>query len=143
MLVDCDKTERTGEMNIEGYFSLSNRVIRISSQVSKSKKKKLCNGIKSDDEYMHFILIGQLGKYIDTENSVYGNTSMKELLDFASSIIYEVKNRIVCSNILLECRKPSGKDDTGRIKLHQMYQDLGFQYLQESDGLIQYYFRIK
>lgn len=73
MLVDCDKTERTGEMNIEGYFSLSNRVIRISSQVSKSKKKKLSNGIKSDDEYMHFILIGQLGS-ISTLKTLFTGT---------------------------------------------------------------------
>ena len=83
-------------------------------------------------EDMHFILIGQLGKFIDEENlkSTSEELSGEELLNQAFEIIFQVKERIVCNCVLIEC-----KDD---IKIRKIYENYGFQELQKEDDLVQY-----
>lgn len=132
VLVNENKLEKEKQLFIEGYFSLSNKVIELSSSISKRKKKKLFNGLDKNDEYMHFILIGQLGKYIDEDSSklVSEVISGKELLDQAFEIIFQVKERIVCSCVLIECKDA--------VKIRRIYEDYGFQELQKEDGLVQY-----
>lgn len=131
-------------MSIEGYFTLSNKVLFISDDVSNSRKRKLFNGIKKDDKALHVILIGQLAKFIDEsdENPKYGDTSMEELLDTAFEIIDAVNERIPCRWVLLECRESSDEDTDeekhGRTKLHQKYIEYGFKDLQKNDNLVQY-----
>lgn len=133
-----------GILKIEGYFTLSNKVIELSDCISNSKKKKLFNGLNNNDGYFHAILIGQLAKYVDetTEEPIYGDTSMNELLDSAFEIIDGVIERIPCRCVLLECREASEHDPDdikqNRIRLHQKYMDYGFIPLQKDDDLVQY-----
>ena len=141
LLVDMEAFDKN-VLKIEGYFTLSNKVLSIANDVSKSKRKKLFNGIQNGDTSLHVILIGQLAKYIDETVSphLYGNTSMNELLDMAFEIIESVNNKIPCRCVLLECRDVD-KEDTGkqkRIDLHKKYQECGFVPLQKDGDLIQY-----
>lgn len=133
ILADEEKLEQAKELFVDGYFTLSNKVIRLSDSVSGTKKRKLFSGLKKKDDYLHFILIGQLGKYVDEDNveSVYGATSATEILDKAFEIIYQVKERITCNCVLVECKNEP--------KVRKIYEDYGFRELQEDDGLIQYF----
>ena len=141
LLVDIEAFDKN-ILKIEGYFTLSNKVLSISDDVSKSKKKKLFNGIKNGDTSLHVILIGQLAKYIDETVSpcMYGNTSMSELLDSAFEIIESVNNKIPCRCVLLECRDVSKEDidNKNRLNLHKKYQECGFIPLQKDGDLVQY-----
>ena len=132
MLVDEEELEKKGELVADGFFTLSNKVIKLSDSISNAKKKKLFSGVNKKDEFLHFILIGQLGKHIDesADVPVYGNTSGREMLDKAFEIIYQVKERITCNCVLIEC-----KDDP---KVRKLYEDYGFQELQKDGFLIQY-----
>jgi len=107
-------------------------VIELTDFVSKTQRRKLFRGLKKNDNFMHFILVGQLGKYIDERDNenVYGETSAEEMLDKAFEIIYQVKERITCSCVLIEC-----KDD---LKVRKIYEDYGFKELQKENELIQY-----
>ncbi len=133
ILVNEEKLEKKNILFVDGYFTLSNKIICLSSSVSSTKRKKLFSGLKKNDDYMHFILIGQLGKYIDEKNDniIYGETSAIEMLDKAFEIIYQVKERITCNCVLIEC-----KDDP---KIRKIYEDYGFKELQRDDELIQYF----
>ena len=66
---------------VEGYFTLSNKVICIDDAVSNSTRKKIFGGILKENQYIHTILIGQLGKYIEDKYS--SSLSMNELLFFS------------------------------------------------------------
>lgn len=134
LLIDEDKLLRQGNLFVDGYFTLSNKVLHLSETVSGHLRKKLFNGLKKDDEYMHFILIGQLGKhiYIEKEDELeYGLTSAAEMLDKAFEIIYQIKERITCNCVLVEC-----KDEP---KIRKIYEDYGFLELQRDEKLIQYF----
>lgn len=63
LIINRDKLEQ-GIIFVEGYFTLSVKVITLSKEVSNSKKKKIFNGLKKKDNFIPVILIGQLGKYI-------------------------------------------------------------------------------
>ncbi len=58
------------KLSVDGYFTLSNKVIRLSDSISKSKKKRLFGGLKRNEKYIHFILIGQLGKFSDDNYNI-------------------------------------------------------------------------
>lgn len=60
ILANEERLEQEGTLFVDGYFTLSNKVIRLSETISSRKKKKLFSGLKKKDEYIHFILIGQL-----------------------------------------------------------------------------------
>ena len=116
---------------IEGYFTLSNRVLHLTDKVSNNTRKKLYNGLKKPEEnYVHVLLIGQLGKYINGDTCSY--LSIEEILDFAFEIIEQVKERIVCNCVLLEC-------NSERNGLMVKYQNYGFHELQSESSLIQYF----
>lgn len=134
LLIDEDKLVKAGNLFIDGYFTLSNKVICLSESVSGSRRKKLFGGLKKNDNHMHFILIGQLGKHIYSEKghkSEYGQTSAVEMLDKAFEIIYQVKERITCNCVLIEC-----KDEP---KIRKIYEEYGFSELQRDEKLIQYF----
>lgn len=92
-------------------------------------RKKLFKGLKKDDSYMHCILIGQLGKYLDEAFS--SPISAYEMLEMAFEIIYQVKERITCSCVLVECKD--------HAKIRRIYEDYGFRELQKSENLVQYF----
>lgn len=134
LLVDENKLAEQGELFVDGYFTLSNKVMRLSDAVSANRRKKLFNGLKKDDDHLHFILIGQLGKHIFNEEGYvpeYGMTSATEILDKAFEIIYQVKERITCNCVLVEC-----KDEP---KIRKIYENYGFIELQRDEKLIQYF----
>lgn len=69
MLIDENGMKQTPmKLIVEGYFTLSNKVITIDNSVSNSIRRKIFGGILKETNYVHTILIGQLGKYIGTEN---------------------------------------------------------------------------
>lgn len=129
-------------LQIEGYFTLSNKVLYLQDGVSKTIRKKLANGLLKTDDHFHVILIGQLGKYINLESHMVSDISAKQLLDEAFEIVEEVKERITTRAVLLECRPyldTNSKDEfEQRQKLHKIYTDYGFVFLQNSEGLTQY-----
>lgn len=134
LLVNEYKLAKQGDLFVDGYFTLSNKVLHLSETVSGSRRKKLFNGLKKDDDHMHFILIGQLGKHIfreDGHTSEFGMTSATKMLDKAFEIIYQVKERITCNCVLVECRDEP--------KIRKIYEDYGFSELQRDDTLIQYF----
>lgn len=133
LLVNEEKYEEQGIIDVEGYFTLSNKIVPLSDAVSGNKRRKLFKGMKSELDVAHFILIGQLGKYIfqNDEGMVCGNVSAKQMLDKAFGIIYEVKKRITCSCALIECRDEP--------KLCRLYEDYGFRELQKNGDMHQYF----
>lgn len=119
---------------------MSFKVLSVSDEISKSRKKKLFNGIVTDENSLYVILIGQLAKHIDDAcvPASVGNTTMEELLDTAFEIIEEVNQKIVCRCVLLECREASDDTEDSRHKLHQKYKEYGFYPLQKDGDLVQY-----
>ena len=116
---------------IEGYFTLSNRVLHLSDKISNNMKKKLHNGLKKTDEnFIHVLLIGQLGKYINGDTCSF--LSAGNILDSAFEIIEQVKERIVCNCVILEC-------DSARTGLINTYNNYGFHELQSESSLIQFF----
>ena len=49
VLVSEEALKANKTIKVEGYFTLSNKVLQISDEVSKNRKKKLFNGVKKDD----------------------------------------------------------------------------------------------
>lgn len=129
LLVNEEKLKRDAGLEIDGYFTLSNKVLHLSDSISNGKRKKLFKGLKKDDSYMHCILIGQLGKYLDEASS--SPISAYEMLEMAFEIIYQVKERITCSCVLVECKD--------HAKIRRIYEDYGFRELQKSEDLVQYF----
>ena len=133
LLIDKERFVRDGHFFIDGYFTLSNKIVQLTDAVSGSKRRKLFNGMKKESDMAHFILIGQLGKYIGQGKAgeIVGDASATQLLDQAFGIIYEVKKRITCSCVLIECRDEP--------KLCRLYEDYGFRELQRSGDMHQYF----
>ncbi len=133
LLINREKFFHNGTIRVDGYFTLSNKIVMLTDMVSGAKRRKLFSGLKKESDMAHFILIGQLGKYIDRqgEDGAVGDTSAAQLLDRAFEIIYEVKKRIACSCVLIECKDES--------KLCQLYEDYGFRKLQRSGDMHQYF----
>lgn len=136
-LVDTDKLVG-GELYIEGFFTLSNKVLTVPDEIPRALKKKLFRGIIRPDMNLPVILIGQLGKHVDDTLCEYGNTTMEELLDMAFEIIDEIVSKIPYSCVLLECKQATDSSDEKRIHLHQKYTDYGFMPLSVEGGLVQY-----
>ena len=59
------------------------------------------------------------------DENIYGETNAVEMLDKAFEIIYQVKERITCSCVLVEC-----KDDS---KVRKIYETYGFKELQKEN----------
>ena len=103
----------------------------VTDNMSKSNIQKISGFKKS--QILHFILIGQLGKYILCKDEAIIKTSeitSKEILDFAFEVIYASHNLIPCRCVLVECR------DVDKIKA--IYESYGFSYFQQDDNLFQY-----
>lgn len=90
--------------------------------------------MSKSDQHIHFILIGHLGKYIAETSEDHQQKSklhMEELLNEAFGVIYEVKERIVCNCVLVECKELEN--------LCHLYETYGFKRLQNDKALIQYF----
>lgn len=133
LLINGEKYYDQGIICVDGYFTLSNKIVRLTDAVSGSKRRKLFKGMKKESDMAHVILIGQLGKYIGQGKAgeIVGDTSAPQLLSRAFEIIYEVKKRITCSCALIECRDEP--------KLCRLYEDYGFRELQKNGDMHQYF----
>lgn len=63
VMLDEEMFASRQELHIEGYFTLSNKVVRLQDGVSNNQRKKLNGGMAKAGNFIHAILIGQLGKF--------------------------------------------------------------------------------
>ena len=125
-----------GKLQIEAYFTLSHKsLIPDFEKVSRSKIQTV-DGFK-DAQSIHFVLIGQLGKYLEqTETGAISssNITSKEILDFAFEIIGASSALIPCRCALVEC--------SFNPKVHKVYTAYGFRFFQNDGEHHQFYKRI-
>lgn len=143
VMLDEEMFASRQELHIEGYFTLSNKVVRLQDGVSNNQRKKLNGGMAKAGNFIHAILIGQLGKYIDEDEKTISSLSANQLLDEAFELIGEVNERIATRVVILECRRSLETDAKEMVEkrqnLHKLYQDYGFKVLQERKDLTQYF----
>lgn len=120
-----------GKIKVLAYFTLSNKVLDLSVGNASNSKVRAVGGIKNV-EYLHFILIGQLGKFYNDE--CCAEISSEEILDYAFEIIYNVNYLIPCRCVLVEC--------SDEEKIHAVYKNYGFVYFQYDGEHHQFYKRI-
>jgi len=123
-----------GQLVIIAYFTLSHKSL-IPDYASK-EKVKAASGFK-DTSSVHFVLIGQLGKYIARAGDgrlVAASISASEILDYAFEIIRSSSALIPCRCVLVEC--------TDNTKVHKVYTNYAFSLFQRDGGLYQFYKRL-
>lgn len=123
-----------GAIKVDAYFTLSHKSL-IANRVSKTRIKSAA-GFK-DAESIHFVLIGQLGKYIEKAD---GNTdscadiTSTQILNYAFEIIRDSSSLIPCRCVLVEC--------SDNPKVQKVYTDYGFAPFQYDGEHYQFYKRI-
>lgn len=134
-LVVNEEAFDSGYVEAEAYFTLSHKSL-IPEYASKTAISKVSGGFKEPDT-VHFVLIGQLGKYI-SENSPgeYSCADIRgsEILDYAFEVIRESSSLIVCRCVLVECND--------NPKVHKFYTDYHFSKFQYDGEHYQFYKRI-
>lgn len=134
LILDADAFEK-GNISVQAYFTLSHKSIQIDENVSKTVRKRIA--ASKDADITHFVLIGQLGKYIaETGNGEYYQTevSSTDILDDAFEIIRKANEMIACRGVLVEC--------SAEEKIHMVYKNYGFAFLQYDDPHFQFYKRV-
>ncbi len=124
-----------GHIKIEAYFTLSHKSL-ITEGISKEKTKKITGGLKNA-ETLHFVLIGQLGKYIAKSKDAQtdeSNITSDEILDYAFEVIRASSSLIPCRFALVEC--------SANEKVQNIYTNCKFSKLQNDDDHYQYYKKI-
>ena len=130
LILDEDAFNK-GKLKIDAYFTLSHKAL-IPETVSKNKLKDAA-GFK-DAGSVHFVLIGQLGKYIEQlEDGSISSSSItsEEILDDAFEVILASSNLIPCRCVLVECNENE--------KVQKVYTDYGFSPFQYDGGHYQFY----
>lgn len=125
-----------GEIKIDAYFTLSHKSL-IPENVSKSKIKS-ASGDK-DSKSLHFVLIGQLGKYVEKlpdGTELRAEIASGEILDYAFEVIRASNSLIPCRCALVECSEEP--------KVQKEYTDYEFKFFQydRDGGHYQFYKRI-
>lgn len=114
---------------LRGYISLSFKTIQIDSNVTVTSGEKKRMGVSPKIDSFITLLIGQYGKN-ENEGHV---CDPKLLLGYAVDLSIDIQNRVGgLTTVLLECDKTNDK-------LNEYYKGLGFQSLQISNDLSQYY----
>ncbi len=116
------------EIKVEAYFTLSHRVLAFHGDVSKTTKKAI-TGFK-DREIAEFVLIGQLGKYMD-DDGVQSEIQLEDILDYAYEVIKASSKLIPCKLVLIECSE--------EVSRKGIYENCRFKLLQVDRGYYQYY----
>lgn len=130
-----DETEfDMGHIKIMAYFTLSHKAL-IPKGASKTRVQD-AGGFKNADS-IHFVLIGQLGKYM--EESQGGSVSSvditaSEILGYAFEVIEEASGLIPCRCVLVECSEEE--------KVQRVYQNCGFKKFQYDGEHHQFYKRV-
>lgn len=125
------------KFKVEAYFTLSHKSVILQEDVSGTKRREV--GYSKTDTNIHFVLIGHLGKkiYIDEENpsnNFYSDVSSKEILDRAFEVIGKAHELISCRCVLVECNDSE--------KVHKVYTDYDFKYLQHDGEHHQFFKKI-
>ena len=123
-----------GKIKVDAYFTLSHKSL-IAEGLPKTKVKAV-SGFK-DSEAIHFVLIGQLGKYIAKQEDgteLRTDISSAEILDFAFEIIRASSALIPCRCVLVEC--------SNNPKVQQVYKDYHFSAFQFDGEHYQFYKRL-
>ncbi len=121
-----------GELKIEAYFTLSHKTLCVTSDMTKTKVREI-DGFKTAQS-LHFVLIGQLGKYIfknDDNTYTRSEITSKEIIDYAFEIIYAASDLIPCRCVLVEC--------SDEEKVRNTYEKYGFKFFQNDGKHNQYY----
>lgn len=124
-----------GHIKVEAYFTLSHKSL-IPDAASKNSIKAT-SGFKTAQS-IHFVLIGQLGKYKYIENEhhiVSSPITGKQILDYAFEVIYDASNLIPCRCALVECSADEN--------IQNFYRNNGFKYFQYDGDHHQFYREIK
>lgn len=125
-----------GDISVQAYFTLSHKSIIFDPDVSRSLRGKIATHRNAD--MAHFVLIGQLGKYIssdDTGKEYVADISSESILNDAFDMISKASDIIVCRGVLVECSPEE--------KVHHIYENYGFTYLQNDDEHYQFYKRLR
>lgn len=123
-----------GKIKIDAYFTLSHKSL-IAEGLPKTKIKAT-SGFK-DSSSIHFVLIGQLGKYItksDDGVEYRANITSSEILDFAFDVIRSSSALIPCRCVLVECSE--------NPKVQQVYKNYHFSEFQYDGEHYQFYKRL-
>ena len=124
----------SGKIEIEAYFTLSHKSL-IARSASRSQVKSVA-GFKNA-EAIHFVLIGQLGKYMEQKNGkpvAYADITAAEILDYAFEVIHSSSNLIPCRCALVECSE--------NPKVQKIYTDYDFTFFQFDGEHYQFYKRL-
>lgn len=122
------------KLKIEAYFTLSHKTLCVNEDMSKTKIREI-DGFKTASS-LHFVLIGQLGKYIlKNEDDTYTRSEItsKEILDYAFEVIYASSDLIPCRCVLVECSEEE--------KVRKAYEDYKFKFFQ-NDGIHNQYYKV-
>lgn len=125
LLLDRDSFD-VGKLKIEAYFTLSHKSMVADPESMSTSAIKRYGGVKSA-KTLDFVLIGQLGKYIDAERR--SEISGKEILDEAFDVIRQASELIPCKYVLVEC--------SDEAKVRAFYESYHFVFFQK-DTLNQY-----
>lgn len=115
---------------LRGYIALSFKSVYIEESAgSVSGRQKGRLGVSPSENSFIALLIAQYGKNENEEH----DCDPKKLLGFAIDLSIEMQEKVGgLTTVLLECDKTNGK-------LNTYYEKLGFQKLQISNDLSQYY----
>lgn len=114
-------------IEIVAYFTLSHRSIEFHEDVSNSKIRAVA-GFK-DRNSTAVVLIGQLGKFMN--NNFKADISIDTILEYVFEVIRASSELIPCRAVLVECSEI--------IHNLQIYENVGFKYLQQDGDFYQYY----
>lgn len=113
----------SGKFRLCGYFTLMNKPFELSGDLSKGKRKVICEG-QTRVSGLSGILIGQLGKnYTDGLNmTISGNDLLACALDYVHQVYMSVGVQLV----FVECKDVE--------KLRIFYEDNGFDLYMDKNG---------
>ncbi len=120
-----------GSISVLAYFTLSHKAV-IPSNASKTSIQKASGNKKS--ETIPFVLIGQLGKYMEqiSKEEVYmADISGEDILSYVYEVIGEADSLIPCRCMMVECSDSE--------KVQNFYIRNGFKFLQQDGRLYQFF----
>ena len=128
-LVLNEKTLSDGKIEIIAYFTIATKALNLSSEITKSTRKRLDGLGNKNTSTLVVYLIGQLGK----NERFYSEINGDEIITLAVATIKEAYRVVGGRCILVECE---------RIPfLIKLYERNGFSFLQDSienDSLVQF-----
>lgn len=134
LFLDRDMFEEN-KIFIHAYFTLSHKAMNFTEGVSKTMRGKIA--FMRNAKLAHVVLIGQIGKYMNNDklgNDICTSISSRDIFLDVFEIIRKSSEYIVCRGAIVEC--------IDEEKIHQIYKNEGFKFLQIYNGRHQFYKRI-